>query len=432
MNYLEIFCDIVSILHEDYSGCLDKKGWDNPLLYQEKIKELQDNEGLTPEIFHQLVNEYLLDFKDGHMFFRLISQGTPKAYDNGFKCRRYEDKLYITYCGKETRLKKGMAITALEGIPVTELVKKHHRQLHLLGEHYEREKWEPVILKYKSCTVEEKNGHTFEIDLNKYEREMPKPEYSLKGLPGNVQLMTLSDFNNGDAINRLIDENKKQLEECRALIIDVRVNGGGSDSSYYKLLDYIFPKETSYKELDDGTVMLINMTERNYRLRMKLFNDFLSNVKDQGTIDFLNSFIREFKKNRNNGFVEIKLWEDDTEAYIKGRSNPKMVVVLSDVYCGSSGDAFVETAVKSEKVTFMGRATAGITDYSNLSIQEYENTFQLCYPTSRISSIDSGKGLSWVGVQPHVHIPWTPEHIDEDVDLKKALELIDESMPLLS
>ncbi len=30
--YTEIFKEVVSITHHDYSGCIDKKGWDDPLL----------------------------------------------------------------------------------------------------------------------------------------------------------------------------------------------------------------------------------------------------------------------------------------------------------------------------------------------------------------------------------------------------------------
>lgn len=46
------------------------------------------------------------------------------------------------------------------------------------------------------------------------------------------------------------------------------------------------------------------------------------------------------------------------------------------------------------------------------------------YPTSRLSRIDKDEGMTGVGITPHVHIPWTPEHLEEDVDMKKALELL--------
>lgn len=38
--------------------------------------------------------------------------------------------------------------------------------------------------------------------------------------------------------------------------------------------------------------------------------------------------------------------------------------------------------------------------------------------------IDKDEGMSEIGIQPHIHIPWTPEHIQEDLDLKLALQLL--------
>ncbi|HDR5712239.1 TPA: peptidase, partial [Bacillus anthracis] len=109
---------------------------------------------------------------------------------------------------------------------------------------------------------------------------------------------------------------------------------------------------------------------------------------------------------------------------IHGRKSPSRVVILTDVTCGSSGDSFVEVAKKSLKVKVIGRPTAGLNDYSNLAVMEWADTFALYYPTSRLSIIDKGEGMSGIGIQPHIHIPWTPEHIQEDVDLNLALQLL--------
>jgi hypothetical protein len=65
----------------------------------------------------------------------------------------------------------------------------------------------------------------------------------------------------------------------------------------------------------------------------------------------------------------------------------------------------------------------GITDYSNVATKNWDDQFELWYPTSRISKIDRGEGLTGVGVLPDIYIPWTPEHIFEDVDLKMALSI---------
>lgn len=423
MNYLEIFDDIVSITHTDYSGCIDKKGWDNPELSRNKIMELERKGKLDTNIFKEIVEDYLVDFKDGHMFFRLISNDSQKVYDNGFECRRYKNKLYITYAGKETKLKEGMAIIELDGISISELGEKHKRMVQIRGSHPERENWKSVILKCNKCKVEDENSNIFEMQLTKYEEEKYIPEYSLKKLDNGMLLMKLTDFNDEEAINNVIKENEELLEKSKNLIIDVRVNKGGMDSAYNKLLEYIFSKEVDINKIDDEAMQL-NMTERNYNLRIENFKEYLSMVDDPATKNLLEAFIKEMDKHKNEGLVEIDLGNSMPSTIIKGRKNPESVVVLEDVYCGSSGDAFVYIAGESEKVTLMGRGSAGITDYSNLAIQDWDNTFRMMYPTSRSSAIDKGKGLTGVGVVPDVYIPWTPEHIERDVDMEKAIEFL--------
>ncbi|SEQ80999.1 hypothetical protein SAMN05216362_12822 [Piscibacillus halophilus] len=107
MMFDKIFQDIVDIIHHDYAGCRDKKGWDQPEKFLDRVRERE----LSIHEFTNLVEEYLADLKDPHMFFRIISDEKPQ--DIGFKVRRYEDALYITEVTKEERLQVGARIVAL-------------------------------------------------------------------------------------------------------------------------------------------------------------------------------------------------------------------------------------------------------------------------------------------------------------------------------
>lgn len=51
--------------------------------------------------------------------------------------------------------------------------------------------------------------------------------------------------------------------------------------------------------------------------------------------------------------------------------------------------------------------------------------FELWYPTSRLSRIDYGLGMTGKGIEPHIQIPWTPNHIETDVDMQTALNLLE-------
>lgn len=103
--YTEIFKEVVSITHHDYSACIDKKGWDNPITYLQTIEKLEKQGELTPVHFTEIVSDYLLDFKDNHMFFKMQSNNPP-LNSVGFQVKRYEDFLYITSTSQEIRVKK--------------------------------------------------------------------------------------------------------------------------------------------------------------------------------------------------------------------------------------------------------------------------------------------------------------------------------------
>ncbi len=421
--YTKIFKEVVSITHHDYSGCIDKEGWDDPTTYLQIIAKLERQGELTPVQFTEIVHDYLLDFKDNHMFFKMYSNNQP-LNSVGFQVKRYEDRLYITSTSQEIRVKKGQSILALDNMKIPDLLIKYKK--HLNATTYEREKWDYVLSKSSSCTLIDEDGVTETITLHKYKQSEYTPIYSCKQHNKDTLLITLTDFANTDAINTLLDSHKDELNTFPNLIIDVRLNRGGSDDAFFKLLPYLFEdKEISL--LDSSDTMQLNHTKRNFHLRMKDIE-----MEDYDSLDelsklFTDIFIQDLKKNYKKGFVTFDtsgLPKELQSLKIHGRKSPSRVVILTDDTCGSSGDSFVEVAKKSLKVKVIGRPTAGLNDYSNLAVMEWADTFALYYPTSRLSIIDKGEGMSGIGIQPHIHIPWTPEHIQEDVDLKLALQLL--------
>lgn len=420
--YSEIFTEIVSILHHDYAGCHDKKGWDNPEYYAKKINILEAKNELTPALFVEIAQDYLLDFKDRHMYFILSNSVNQKNYTNGFKVRRYHDSLYVTEIGKEKRLQKGERIISLDGFEIINLLEKHKRMI--AENHPEREKWDPIIIQYSSCQVVDQSGKCRTVQLKKYEKEAYIPKYKLEKLEQDILLMTITDFADPDAILTIINEHDEELENTNKLIIDGRVNIGGSDASYYPVLLYLFEERQVNLFEETTDTMVMNATERNSQLWINNINTSLDAIEDPNARKFLKVLKKEWEKNRGKGFGEFDLSDLNNMAVFTGKNTPRKIVILSDVFCASSGESFVETAKKSAKVTVIGRPTAGLNDYANLVVIKWQDMFELWYPTSRLSKIDQGNGMTGVGIEPDLYIPWTPEHIFEDVDLKRALVIL--------
>ena len=203
------------------------------------------------------------------------------------------------------------------------------------------------------------------------------------------------------------------LDDTKQLIVDLRINRGGSDLLYLPFLSYMFPDHV----LPNEDIVLHHMTDRNFSNRMR----DLEGLRELPIVQML---IQEMERKRNQGFVILEM--DDSELLGPPKQQlQKEIIVLIDTYCGSSGDQFALFASQSPLTRLVGRHTRGILDYSNLAIQRFEAaSFEFWYPTSKNTRVDSGQGIDGVGVKPDIYIPWTPEHLDKDLDLEQALVLL--------
>ncbi len=403
--YKEVFEEVVSIMQNDYAGYIDKKGRDAPEQFRRMIEELEEGHD-NDQAFIDIVQSYLLDFKDHHVFFIKSEESELKDRDVGFKIRRYEDHLVVVEVLDDDRLEVGQRIGCLDGIPIKELSGRYQRQLYFEAD--ERQKWNGLLL----------NHDTFEIEGEPYtfkhfDKKAYTPIHKGELLSEDTLIFTFTDFIDNAPVDKVVDEFKEELETVENLIIDIRVNLGGSSFAYHNLLKYILPEGENALE-DDDHMMEFNLTDRNSDWLLELYEEMMAGGSTQ-----LDGMVKFIKANRGDGFVALA---DDPNFSIKGTRKPSNIIVLTDTYCASAGDAFALTAQSSSKVTIMGRDTLGVLDYANLNIRRYENKFELYYPTSRYSD---RKGAVITGrVKPDIHIPWTPEHLEEDIDLKEALGLI--------
>ena len=415
----KIFKEIVHIMNNDYAGWKDKQGCDRP---EHFIRKIKDNPSLTKAEFKKIVDDYLLDFNDRHVYFVLESSNSEKAKSRGFRVRRYEDGLYVTEVDSEKKVELGMRFVSLGGHGIPELVDKHRRLLN--ENHAERENWLPILDLYEEGEIEDSVGNRKVIKFDMYDKVPYVPEYSVKKVNEETIVLTMTDFADPDAIVKMMMDNKSLLNSTDKWIIDVRVNYGGSDSSYHPLFEYLLPEE-GVELGDKEDYMLFNCTEDNATRVIAEIDDGLQEIEDEQARLFLNVFRREWEKNSGKGFVQFNFEEIVPDTFIKGSKHPDSIIVLTDNRCGSSGDSFVELAKKSNKITVIGRATMGLNDYANLASKKWTEGFELMYPTSRLSRIDKGEGMTGVGIEPELYIPWTPEHIFKDKDMEKAIALLE-------
>lgn len=401
----EIFKDIQQIMRNDYAGHIDKQYVDHPENYT--IYNDMDNRA-----FEETIQEYLLDSEDGHLWFMGKNSSLPKR---GFSVRRYDDALYVTATPQEERLIIGDKIITIDGEDIPTLALKHHKRLE--EKLPERQLWGTIIRRSTSVLVK-RNEEIFALNLSDYESEPYQATHSFKLLDNETAYMQIMDFAEEKPIQEIINNNRKKLGEIKNLIIDVRVNYGGNDMFYFPLLHYIFDRILQFPDLfAEDELMYTNYTERNCKLWIQELRDYMNQELDQSTVGLLEEDIKLIEENYGKGFQEVP---EDTDFEIKGSSSPEHIYVLTDYFCGSSGDTFVSNAKKSPKVTVVGRATMGIMDYFNVVTIDYGD-FEFWYG---ISKMNSNYSINGKGVEPDIYIPWTPDHLKEDKDLAYVQELI--------
>ncbi len=414
MKKSEILKQVAEVMNNDAACCKDKKG-EALSKYELLIKEeMSENEFLL------IVNSYLSTFGlTGHLFFKKQGhKGLP------FHVHRYRDILYVTEVTKDSLLGVGDKIVEINGGSVKDFYEKYAELF--FGELEERQtsQWN-FILKYTDeigyiSELEDDVKH-WKVEL--FDWENGKVPYVFEKFNPSVSYLRLDDFVDSTRISSLLEENDFELRTSKKLVIDVRGNGGGNSFSYYPLLKYCLPKGKKLNDLDlmdNGALgygQEILYSKRNCDVRIEIIEDLMQKSMSKNDEDIFKQSIRELRELRGKGFVK-EIEEDDSD--VIGDSDVENVYILTDSSCCSAGDAFVYLFKMLPKVKVFGRPTQGILDYSNVAYALFDE-YALIYPTSRLLSLDCGKGMMGKGVSVDEYIPWTPEHLERDVDLEYVL-----------
>lgn len=406
----EIFNDIVSILNKDYAGYEDKKKYNHP-------KRYTVTNNMDDETFTQTIQEYLYDFKDGHLSFRNKKSNIPFR---GFRVRRYEDALYVTEILGEQHLQVGDKITAINGDSINLAASRY--STYLQDDVYERQTWNN-LLPFVEHIEYERDGELYELELSQYNRPAYTPEYDLKQLDENTVYIKLTDFGQSEPIQKMVEEHEALLNSIQNIIFDVRVNYGGNDLFYFPLVGYTVNETVRASQIvQPDEAIYTNYTANNCDLWTESLSDYLKQPLDKATRAFLEKEIEKFKTNYGIGMKKV---EDNEDFVFEPKGNAQKVFILSDVTCGSSGETFIKNLKHSPKVKVIGRSTMGILDYFNVTTKDYGN-YVFGYSISKMYEKYHNNAT---GTLPHIHIPWTPQHLVADVDLNYVLSLCENALP---
>ena len=419
MKKLEVFDSVVTILREDSSTKKDIAGAD-PALFRERISE-----DMPEAEFLYTMHAYLASFGIlSHLSF--YPKDKPVL---GFRLRRYENALYVLDAKEGTGLQKGDRIEKLDGIPLLDFYQQH--QEFFVSSSSERQylDWGLLVKAAQSIEVV-RQGELLQLTVGDVVESFDKTGFEAYFIQPDTYYLKMENFHDEAAIGALYQEALPEMARANYVIIDVRINHGGSDSLYFPLFPYALPAGQKFKDLeaDEGFGMEILYTKTNVVHRLQQFESYLKDpALSPGSRKMIEEFSKDLLANQNKGYLVYGEESDDSEdilsSFIGLEEAPEKIVLLADVTCGSSGDSFVDIMKRMPKVTVIGRPTLGILDYSNCCVADFGD-YELCYPTSRSLAIDAGCGMTDIGVLPDIEVLWTPKHLERDIDLEVALDYL--------
>ncbi len=223
-------------------------------------------------------------------------------------------------------------------------------------------------------------------------------------LSSQTTLLTLPTFNDRYAplIAGLVAAHRREIVSRPNLIIDVRRNNGGSDSSYAPVLPIVAANVTRTPNAE------FLATPDNIAASEAVCA--LPEVAAAVCMRFMAPVIEAMKAAPSGTYVlPTRAPRIEVEAPHRVLASPRRIAVMIDRTCGSSCEEFVLLARQSFKVKTFGRPTAGSLDYSNLRPHDLPSgKRRIFYATSRSLRLPANP-IDGFGIAPDQLLP-TPEN----------------------
>lgn len=298
--------------------------------------------------------------------------------------------------------------------------------------------------------------------------EEPLVPVELRCLDG-VAVLTVRDLADSDAAGRVVAL-MPQLEGVERLVVDVRGATGGSQEDAYPLVPLVLSPQTTATsaELFGKPGIFMNYSRHNVDAKLaelaaarkalvteadgaepgaselecagsehtgsectgaehtgaETKRGERRNAEREAVLAEIDALSAELAAKRGAGLALDATDYYPTATFFAPAAGPHAVVVLADRWTADAAEWLVRAACSAGFATVAGRATAGSLDNTCPRVVQLDEDFALVVPTAKYVAATEGHATLGRGIVPDVHIVWTPEHLERDVDLERACELV--------
>ena len=400
--------------------------WDQTLAEYLPMVEKDQTDGA----YYQVLAKLCALLKDGHTNIYPPRSVTDAIDAPPVLLKNIQGKPVVSNVAKDLAndLPVGSEITRVDDQPASEYMKEKITPFissstdHILADNSIRDlldgpKQSRVAVSYKTpAGVEKKIALIRNSSQADIEWTIPKAEWKLfefKRLPGDIAYVALNSFGN----QKIVEEFEKKIDEinkCKALIIDLRGNGGGSSDVGYGIINHLTSKPYVGSK----------WRTREHRPAFKAWGSFQAasyRASSRIKADQLSEWDRNAIK-----FYRGDMWYSEPADTIRPGNNKKInlpLVVLTGHNTASAAEDFLVALDGLKIATLVGTKTFGSTGQPLPIVLPGGGSARIC--TKRDEYAD-GRQFVGFGVKPDVVVENTVSDLINDTDstLKKGMEVV--------
>lgn len=413
-----------------YLSKVDKTEWNS--MYKSYIKEVQETK--NDYEYFRLVQKFCAYLKDGHTnvyFPKVIQDSIFNTNFGNYKLflSNIEGKAIITRINKSKKneIPIGTEIIEVNGIETSKYLKDNVLPYISSSTDFIREDWgiERMLEGYVGTSYDLKmklpNGKTKNLKLThkKTDEEEVFPPIEKKELLDfkwigkNIAYVSLNSFSDWQ-ISMSFNEKIPELKKAKALIIDLRFNGGGNTS---------IGKEI-FKNLTNDTILYGSKTQS--RLHIPTFKAWGKWTQENDTIN--NAWSKqEYLSYRDEYYYDFS-YSPDTISIddLKLLKNNRIIVptaILIGHNTASAAEDFLIYADNQKHITKIGEPTFGSTGQPMLFDLVNGGKARVC---TKKDTYPNGKEFVGIGIQPDIMIKknLTDYMENRDIVLEKTIEYL--------
>lgn len=327
----------------------------------------------------------------------------------GFTARRSAGG-WVVHTSRLEALQPGQILRSIEGRPAEEFVAERLAYVPASSEAEAiRKLWFRSYLFPESFSIELADGETVRIDRKRQElADAPSRAYEEHVAPNGVAYLYIPTFGDPAMEERAVAFLRAN-SDAKALIIDVRSNGGGSTPT--ALIEALMDRP--YRGFTEAT-----------SVTNALFEAYAKVVRDNPPSAF-NDYIRGYLEAfRGLGRTQMRM-----PAALQQPNDPVYtgpLFVLADGGCGSACEDFVMPLRFNGRATVIGERTSGSTGQPYMHGFDEQMSFRV---STKRAYFPDGSQFEGVGIAPNIELAPTPEDLraGRDPVLERAETLAEEA-----